>query len=228
MKNLFYTFSTIDDGNIAYHVNDNPKNVQTNRKNLCNKHSVDFKTLKSMDQVHSNTVRVVDKNNTYEKCDALITNKINTPLMVMIADCIPLLFYESTKNVIGVAHAGRDGTYQNIAGATIQKMKDTYNIDVKNLHVILGPSIQKCCYEVSEELAITAKNNFGKDVVKGRNVDLQLINKKQLMHYGVLENNIEILPICTKCSQEKYYSYRLNKECGRFCGLISIKQKKKN
>jgi YfiH family protein len=224
MEKLFYTFSTIDDGNIAYHVNDNPNNVVKNRKQLCIQHHLNFDNLKSMDQIHSNIVKVVNNNNKYEQCDALITNKPNTPLMVMVADCIPILFYEPIHNVIGVAHAGRNGTYQNIAGVTIEKMINTYQIEAKNIHVILGPSIQKCCYEVSAELSKIALKTFGDKYVYGRYVDLQAINKKQLLHKGVLEENIKISSVCTKCADQNYYSYRLDKECGRFCGIISLRQ----
>ena len=224
MENIFYTFSTIDDGNIAYHVNDNPVHVEINRKNLCIKHQLDFTNLKSMDQIHSNIVKVINTSNTYEKCDALITNKINTPLMVMVADCIPIVFFEETQNVIGVAHAGRNGTYQNIASLTIKKMITEFQVEPKNIHVVLGPSIQKCCYEVSPELAMIANKNFGEDVVDGRYVDLQAINKKQLLEIGVLEKNITTENICTKCGTKNYFSYREDKDCGRFCGIISIRQ----
>jgi polyphenol oxidase len=35
--------------------------------------------------------------------------------------------------------------------------------------------------------------------------------------------NISILDICTKCSSKAFYSYRLDKACGRFAGIIKLK-----
>jgi YfiH family protein len=212
-------FTTMSDGNIAFHVTDDKRTILENRKKLAKKYSFDFHDLKYMDQVHSNEVKIVDKSELY-KCDGLVTNKLDTPLMVMVADCIPILFFDKMLGVISVAHAGRNGTYLDISSNVINKMIEEFACDVKNIEVELGPSIQKCCYEVSPELANIAKVNFGEDVVNERMVDLQLINKKQLLRSGVLEQNITISSICTKCGNEDYFSYRKDKNCGRFSGLV--------
>ena len=46
-----------------------------------------------MNQVHGNNVVIVDENSSklIDNCDGIITNK-KFPLMVMVADCIPILF----------------------------------------------------------------------------------------------------------------------------------------
>jgi YfiH family protein len=212
-------FTTMSDGNVAFHVTDDRNSVIKNRKALSLKYNFDIKNLKYMDQVHSNEVSVVDENDLY-RCDGLVTNKLNTPLMVMVADCIPILFFDKSKGVIGVAHAGRNGTYLDISSNIIFKMIKLYDCSAKNIEVELGPSIQKCCYEVSPELADIAKANFGEDVVNDRFVDLQLINKKQLLENGIMEEKIRISPICTKCGEKDYFSYRKDKNCGRFAGII--------
>ena len=173
MSRVHYNFSTIDDGNIAFHVTDNKDWVIENRKNVCKKYGYNFSRLKYMDQIHSNIIKIVQNDiHTYSQCDGLITNLPHTPLMVMVADCIPLLFFEPKKQVIGVAHAGRNGTYKNIAGNMVDMMIKHYQIDPKKLQIVLGPSIEQCCYEVSDELALIAKKSFGDDVVKNRNIGL--------------------------------------------------------
>ena len=180
-----------------------------------------------MEQIHSNIVKTVSTDTNVQTCDALITDKIDTPLMVMVADCIPILFYDHTKKVIGVAHAGRAGTFENISGNTIRKMIENYACNPKDIEVVLGPSIEKCCYEVSEELASQTSVLFGDEFVHDRNIDLQGINKKQLLEAGVTDTNITTEQICTKCSNEPYFSYRKDKKCGRFAGVIMMKSKKK-
>lgn len=223
-KTIFTTFTTIDDGNIAYHVTDDSASVDKAREQLAKKYSFEPNQLKSMEQIHSNIVKIVDDKTNLYKCDGLITNLPNTPLLVMVADCIPILFYDEIQNVIGVVHAGRNGTYQEIASNMSQMMVNDFGCKAFNIKAIMGPSIQKCCYEVSQELANIAKVNFGEDVVDGRFIDLQLINKKQLLQNGLLEENITISKTCTKCSNENYFSYRKDPQCGRFGGLIILRE----
>jgi hypothetical protein len=215
-------FTTIEDKNLAYHVTEDFQAVDKAREKLALKYNFNLKKLHYMDQIHSNIVKKISASSNMQKCDALITNEKNTPLLVMVADCIPILFYDTIKQVIAVAHAGRVGTFENISKNTILEMKKEFQCETKNIQVILGPSIQKCCYEVSQELATFTQNKFGKDFVTTRNIDLQGINKKQLLDIGIQEHNIEISTICTKCSHKPYFSYRKDNSCGRFAGLIMI------
>ena len=223
-KNIFTLFTNISNGNLAFHVTNEKKNVINARKNLCKKYNLNYNNLKYMNQTHSNVVKLVNENDTIYNSDAIITNKLQTPLLVMVADCIPIIFYDEIKKIIAVAHAGRVGTYLDISTNVINKMISDFSSDVKNIKVILGPSIQKCCYEVSENLAKEALLKYGEDVVCNRNVNLQEINKKQLLLCGILQKNITISNICTKCSNKNYFSYRKDNNCGRFAGIISLKK----
>ncbi len=223
MQNIFYKFTTIYDGNLAYHVKDKKENVNKNRSNLAKKYDFDIAKLVYMNQVHGNSVVVVNETSPtlIDNCDGLITNKENLTLMVMVADCIPILFMDKTKGVIAAVHAGRNSTFSKIAKITALKMMNEFNCLSKDIEVILGPSIQKCCYEVSLELIDIVKNSFGTQFVNEKSIDLQGINEMLLKREGII--NITISNICTKCSNKPYFSYRLDKNCGRFAGLISIK-----
>jgi YfiH family protein len=174
-----------------------------------------------MDQVHENKVCIVGDDEVY-KCDALVTNKTKTPLMIMSADCIGILFYDSVKKVIAVAHAGRNGTFLNISSNVIQALENEFSSNPSDIKVVLGPSIQKCCYEVLPEMVEIVRQNFGEEFCDGRNIDLQGINKKQLLDVGLKEKNINISSICTKCNGKDYFSYRNDKNCGRFAGIIEL------
>jgi len=217
-------FTTTTDGNIAYHVNDDKNRVLNNRKNLEITYGINISNLRYMNQTHRCNINIVtkDSNQCIDDCDALITNQINIPLMVMVADCIPILIQDKNQKVIAAVHAGRKSTFLNIAQKTVFKMIEEFNCNVQDVKINLGPSIQKCCYEVSSELVQIVKNSFGAEFVKGRLIDLQGINIKQLKDIGVKEENISTSNICTKCSDKNYYSYRLDKNCGRFAGVIVI------
>lgn len=226
MPKITKILSSMNDGNIAYHVNDEKSSVDKNRFHLSKKHNFDIKKLRYMNQVHGTNIEIVNHTSSLliDNCDALITNEIDLPIMVMVADCIPIFIGDKKKGVIAVVHAGRNSTFLNIAKNTVLKMIDEFNCDVKDIYVYLGPSIQKCCYEVSSELENVVINSYGKEFTQNRYIDLQAINKQQLLELGV--TNIEISDVCTKCSNEAYYSYRKDKNCGRF-SIIGIIESKK-
>ncbi|MEA3353404.1 MAG: peptidoglycan editing factor PgeF [Campylobacterota bacterium] len=222
-KKIKVIFTSASDGNIAYHVTNDKIGVDYRREELASKYDFDITNLKYMDQIHSNIVKKVDNKNLYEKCDAIVTDQKDLPLMVMVADCIPIIFYDSKKGVAAAAHAGREGTLNNISSNVIEMMVDQFRCKPKDIKVILGPSIQKCCYEVSAKMASDISNRYGQQFANGRYIDLQAINKEQLLEKKIDENNIDISPICTKCGCEDYFSYRNEKNCGRFAAIVILK-----
>ena len=223
MSKIIKFITSKEDGNIAFHVGDDINNVIENRKKLALKHNYKYENLKYMNQVHKSKVEIVTSKseNLIDNCDAIVTNEKDIPLMVMVADCIPILMWDLKQGVIAAVHAGRNSTFQRIAQNTVNTMKTKFNCKVEDIVVEMGPSIQRCCYEVSQELAIIVKQSFGSSFVNNRLIDLQSINKKQLEELGV--TNIKISNVCTKCSKQPYYSYRLDKHTGRFSAVILLK-----
>ncbi len=213
--------------NLALHVGDNVKDVLENRIRVSEKYDFSIKNLIFMDQVHGADVVVIEHamDNRIANCDAMITNARKIPLMVMVADCIPILLYDPKKHVIGVAHAGRNGTFLRIVQKTIEKMKSTYACDVKDIMIGLGASIQSCCYEVGKDLADICNKNFTEGFIMIKDgkyfLDLQALNLSQMLESGILKENIEISSTCTACDTN-YFSYRREGDTGRFAGFIMI------
>lgn len=222
MKKIEYFFTNKNDGNLAYHVNDKKENVDENRRKLARKYSIKLDNLIYMNQVHGNNVEVVNESSPrlIDNCDGLITSSKNLTLMVMVADCIPILMKDEKKGVIAAVHAGRNSTFLKIVQVTVKKMIEEFSCNPFDIEVIMGPSIQKCCYEVNEELKSIVKNSFSEEFINGNNIDLQGINKMLLNELNI--RNISISNTCTKCSGEPYFSFREDKTCGRFSGLITI------
>lgn len=223
MNNILAMFTDTSHGNLAYHVGDDKNNVDNNRKNLAKKLNYKYEDLVYMNQVHGNHVEVVTKDSPklIDNCDGLITNEKNLPLMVMVADCIPILLQDEQAGVIAALHAGRNSTFQKIVQVALDIMTKQFDSNVQDIKAILGPSIQKCCYEVSVEMANIVSTNFGSEFVEGRYIDLQGINRSILEANGV--TNIEISSVCTHCSNKPYYSYRKENKTGRFAGIIMNK-----
>ena len=221
MDTIKMVITTKEDGNVAYHVNDLKSSVDNNRLKLSKKYNFDILQLRYMNQVHGDNIEIVDFTSPLliDNCDALITKEKDLPIMVMVADCIPIFLKDEVKGVIAVVHAGRNSTFKNIVQKTALKMIEELDCLKEDISVYLGPSIQKCCYEVSPELENIVIESYGKEFSQNRYIDLQGINVKQLNDIGIFK--IEVSKVCTKCSNEPYFSYRKDKDCGRF-GIIAL------
>lgn len=230
--NLTHAFTTKKSGNLAFHVNDNIEHVISNHAVLADMLKYDKESLVHMKQIHSDIVHVIGDENfdTPPTCDALITDRPNTPLMVMVADCSPILFYDDKQKVIAVAHAGREGAFKNIVKNVVDSFTTKFNCDVNDLHVSIGASIKDCCYEVGSEIYDEAKE-LGLEYAMAKRgesfyLDVSKILETQLLTCGIKKENIEICDECTKCSSNKYFSHRADAKSGRFSGIIMLKQEK--
>jgi len=237
--NIIHGFTTKDSGksvapysslNLAFHVGDNTNAVHENHILLAQELLYKKESLVHMKQIHSNRVHIVTKEDDFsnpKECDALITDMKNTPLMVMVADCSPILFFDSKKEIIGVAHAGRAGTFSNIIKNVTQKFIEDFNSNVRDIKVTIGASIGVCCYEVGEEIYKEAKELNLLYAVEIREhsyyLNIRKILKEQLLSLGFKEQNIEISKECSACLNKKYFSYRAEGVTGRFAGVISLR-----
>ncbi len=213
--------------NLALHVGDDPIDVLKNRLILSKESNFYIDNLIYMEQTHSSNIQVIKDSsiNCIKNCDGLITNVKNIPLMVMVADCIPILIFDPLKSVIAVVHAGRNGTFKEIAKETILRMVSEFDSKPKDILVYFGPSIGSCCYEVGKEIVDIVKKSFKMDYIKIRDkkfyLDVASLNIDQLLNIGVKRDHIEISSICTCCSMD-YFSYRRDGSTGRFAGILKI------
>jgi len=216
--------------NLAFHVGDSSNTVTLNHQKLANHLDYDYRTLVHMKQIHSNKVHKVTPEDNFENpptCDALITDKLHIPLMVMVADCSAILFYDTKRHIIAVAHAGRQGAFLNIVQSVMDSFTKDYSSDTNDIVVSIGASIKECCYEVGAEIHTQAQElNLEYSITKrdkGYYLDVSKILKRQLLSAGVLEENIEISDECSCCNSQKYFSYRAHNTTGRFSGVLCLK-----
>ncbi len=221
--------SCYDSLNLAFHVGDNINNVEINHQLLADYLKYDKQNLIHMKQIHSSFIHIVCDDDNFSNpkdCDALITNKKNIPLMVMVADCSPILFYDSMNDVIAVAHAGREGTFKNIGKNVIDSMHDNFNSKPEDIYVSIGASIKECCYEVGSEIfEETKKLSLDYSIIQREDsyyLNIDSILKTQLIESGIKKENIEISKECSCCNNEKYFSYRADGVTGRFAGVIVL------
>ena len=179
-------------------------------------------------QQHTDRVLILDSDLEPKIADAVITNRKGLLLGVQVADCVPILLYDTGEDVTGVVHAGWRGTSEGILKKTITMMMDKFYSSPSNIIIAIGPSIRWCCYKVGFEVIESVGKITGKgDYIIERGgqycVDLPSANAYQAISIGVLPENIWISGECTACLPDKYYSYRYAKgTTGRQGGFIGI------
>ena len=192
-----------------------------------------LKNLSKNKQIHSNIVNKVDKDNIGQIIDgdAIITNEKNVPLLILTADCVPVVLADKVNKAVGLVHAGWRGTYGKICSETLQSMKENYNTNPEDVVAIIGPSIGKCCYEVSYDLVekfSALLPNADEKIYEIRDekyyLDLWEINTQILKEFGVLKSNIINMNICTSCNCNRFFSYRKHDKTPKRIGtFIEIK-----
>lgn len=204
--------------------------VKSNRQKICSEFNLDFNKLIIPDQKHTDNIKFVTSlNDDISNTDAVITNVKQLPVMLLFADCVPLILYSEKDNVLAVVHAGWRGTAQKIASKTVARMGDFCNVMPENIKVAIGQAIGICCYEVSKEVKdfLVETVSFACDSIIYANndkffVDLKQFNKLQLMEAGV--SQIDIFDICTSCNKDEFFSYRAeNGKTGRHGAIACLK-----
>ena len=198
----------------------------------------EYKKIISPRQTHTNNVVAITLDNIDDElndCDGVITNLKGVALTIATADCQSIFIYDNKKLVIANIHSGWKGTLKKILRNAIQIMIDKYECNTKDLIVCIGPSILKCCFEVDKDVVDMFRKEFNniedtislgevKDGKQKYYIDTVEINRKELIDLGVTKENIIVSDICTKCSSDKYHSYRAHgMDSGRNVSLIVMK-----
>ncbi len=210
--NIQWGFSAKKDGNMAVAINgvlqeDGRKNRERFFQKLGAKHFVVCKL------VHGKNVQRVTLANDQEiikDCDGLTTDAPEFFLGITGADCFPLYFFNSDKTVVGLAHAGWRGILKGIVPAMVTHMMQEYQVSPSALHVIIGPGIRACHFEIQNDILPHFATYPDAILTKGSHtfIDLPSILHQQLKSQGVSFQHIEDTNACTYCDERKFFSYR--------------------
>lgn len=117
--------------------------------------------LVALKQVHSDAIHVVKAKSAGQLAgDGLVTNVPNIALAVQTADCFPVLLVDRKNRAAGAFHAGWRGTIKRIAEKGLGVMRREYGTEPQDVSAAIGPGIQKCCYEVGEEVRSQFESQF--------------------------------------------------------------------
>jgi YfiH family protein len=250
----YYTFESLDDEaiiqaaftrqggvspvpwaalNLGSLVGDGQAHVIENRKRIFECINRPVESLFDVWQVHGVEVVCTEAprplSAAHQKADVIFTDNPNVTLLMRFADCVPILYYDPIHRVVGLAHAGWQGTVRYVAEVAVQAMRSAYGSRPEDLLVSIGPSICVNHYEVGPEVIQEVQNAFGTDASRLLPIqdgtvkfDLWAANSLVLEKAGV--RCVELADICTACNPLDWYSHRGEKgKTGRFGVVISLK-----
>ncbi len=195
-------------------VGDDPARVAENWARLRRHTGLAFARVK---QVHGARVMVEPAPDApREEADAVVSRTPGLAACVSVADCVPLLIADPSSGAVAAVHAGWRGTLARIAAEAVAALSRGSGTDPAGLLAAVGPSIGRCCYEVSPELADRFREAFGAEVVSSHerpHLDLWQANVQALGAAGLRPENIEVLGFCTSCEPGRFFSHR--RDAGR-------------
>ncbi|MGY6651256.1 peptidoglycan editing factor PgeF [Amycolatopsis sp. TRM77291] len=210
-----------DTFNLGDHVGDDAGDVYANRKRLATELGLAEDRLAWMEQVHGRTATVVDGSETSaaEATDALVTAEPGLALVVLVADCVPLLLADAEAGVVAAVHAGRVGARVGVVPAAVEAMRSV-GAEPARTEALLGPAICGDCYEVPADMAADVEKHVPGSACKTRKgtpgLDLRAGLWRQLADLGV--GKIGVDPRCTN-EDKTLFSFRRDGTTGRTAGI---------
>lgn len=205
--------------NLSAHVGDQEAEVRANQSRLAWELDLRAQDLRFMTQKHGCVVAAASTGGSPPPADALVTQETDTALLVMVADCVPVLLVDRTVGVAAVVHAGRRGMTGGVVGATLTRLRELGSQDIEG---IVGPSVCGRCYEVPASMRDAAADvepvSASVSWTGTPAIDVAAGVVAQLVRGGV---SVRWLPGCTR-EDPNLYSYRRDGQTGRFAGVIRL------
>ena len=210
--------------NMSFSTGDDKEAVKENRRRYFNALGISIKDLVGCNQVHGVHIEQVTKKDcgrgvegkedALPGCDGLITNEPGVALTMNFADCTPLVFFDP------------------IAGLTVEKMKEAFGSEAKDILAAIGPAMGPDRFEVGDDVIQAFTNLFGKtevlDLYKPTKEGKYLFNmweanRRLLLRAGLQKDHIEGADICTHTHTDLFFSYRKEKgKTGRHMAVMEL------
>ena len=209
-----------DSFNMAAHVGDDPAHVDANRARLTELLALPASPF-WLEQVHGTDV--LNPATRSGRCvgDASITDTAGKVCVVMVADCLPVLFATRDGRRVGAAHAG----WRGLAAGVLERTVSVLGAPARELRAWLGPAISREHFEVGPEVcaAFLATDAGATDCFevnsRGRwQADLAGLARRRLAALGVTD--VSGGEWCTFADGERFFSHRRDGKGGRMAALI--------
>ncbi len=179
-----------------------------------------------VDQVHGDKIIVDDgvSDGLLGSADGIISRYDDVILQTSHGDCFPVYASSDDGEFFGLAHAGREGVYLEIANLLVQKIAKFSKTELATVKVVIGAGIDVDHYQVNQQLYQKFLAKFGQKSVYCKQSDYHLDLKQliydSLIKIGVKADNISLDPVSTY-QEQKLHSYRRDgAKSGRMLALM--------
>jgi len=226
-----------DSLNLGLHVGDDDAAVVENRRRAARALGLELDELVFCDQTHGARVAVVGPgdrgrgayrlDDALAATDALVTSTPGVGLVVMAADCTPIVLYDPEVRVLGCVHAGWRGTTAQVVVAALEAMA-ALGASPARVLAGLGPAVAASGYQVGAEVAeaveaaLPAPSECLRPDHEGRwRLDLWAANRQLLSAAGVPAAQIYTSPWPT--GGDLFFSDRAVRPCGRIAVIAALR-----
>jgi polyphenol oxidase len=215
-----------DSLNLGTHVGDDPQHVATNRGRLRQWLGLEREPV-WLSQVHGTDVVNLDELGEAAgviTADAAVSTRPGIACVVMVADCLPVLFTTRDGSRVGAAHAG----WRGLAAGVLENTVSAMGVPGSELRAWLGPAISRQHFEVGEEVREAfVQGDAGAEACFERNAqgrwqaDLVALARRRLNKLGI--DDIGGGKWCTFADRNRFFSHRRDGKGGRIAALISLR-----
>lgn len=212
-----------DSFNLGGRVGDDPAALAANQRKLADGIGIEQHRFVWMEQIHGRTATVVEQppEHAVEATDALVTAQPRMPLVVLTADCVPVLLGDPDSGVVAAVHAGRVGARVGVLVEALRAMVGA-GADPAKIEALLGPAACGKCYEVPDEMQAEVESALPGSAVRTRSgtsgLDLRAGLWEQLSAAGI--GRIGVDPRCTMESPELFSHRRDGGRTGRIAAVV--------
>jgi copper oxidase (laccase) domain-containing protein len=162
-------------------------------------------------------------------CDAFITDEPGLALWLLVADCLPIIFFDPQTPRIALAHCGFVSTDLRLAAKVVAKLQQLGS-NPADLQVVIGPGIQAKSY-IFDNSHMKSTGPEWKSFLTHPDpthtaIDLFAYNLAQLTGAGVPESQIHVSAVDVATDPDFFShvrSWRTGEPEGRFAVLIALK-----
>ncbi|HEY1329161.1 MAG TPA: peptidoglycan editing factor PgeF [Casimicrobiaceae bacterium] len=173
-------------------------------------------------QVHgANVVTFSEAAQAIPDADGAVTRAPGVPLVVLVADCLPVLLADRAGSVIGIAHAGWRGVAAGVLEATLDAMARPAG----DIVAWIGPGIGPDAFEVGQDVhdAFVSRDAHAAHAFRSLRhgkwlADLPALARRRLEARGVAD--VAGGTWCTVSDPQRFYSYRRDGPSGRMAAFI--------
>ena len=216
-----------DGGNISHAAGNDPARTNADRQALlASLNPLGLAAFAELNQIHGDGMifdpsPVLPTERPVADGDGMASAHPGLGLLIKTADCQPILLADRQGRHIAAMHAGWRGNRINFPAKGVALFCERYNLKPGEIMAVRGPSLGP---------AHAAFTNFaeewGEDFLPwfdtaSKTMDLWTLTRHQLCEAGIPARQIYGLDLCT-FTNERFFSYRRDKACGRQASLIWI------